>query len=422
MKHVEYYSLTLGDPEILAIYWEGEGNDIIIKLDNNIIEEIPNHKEIMNGKEIILPDGRRLCVKLNLGTWDPEKLTLSVFLDSQKLDVKKDYTNLDFEKLTENSLLNEINEENIFKTACETYIQGKYDIARKLFQKQVDINNNSDEAIISKAQLYFIKSNPQNTIYYLSWFWCLVLFNYFINHDAGFIFFAVIIQSIFWIYCSFRWPSVFQAKKTLSVAIGWLWFIGLSTTIIGILELSHITNINNTYITNSTPSDTNENLVTLGFGFIMLLLAYLTAKTTYLQGIYILFIATIIWTYDSASVLQLLALSFISSDVKLGIPIYGSALVHIVALKSIIQGIGACRGLAVLSETDATKEIQEEDNPLEFHFDFVNKNNKLILDYINKNRPLIILIIIPTIFLLLLFIVNITSEIIYKLYQLYIMW
>ncbi len=184
MKHEEYYSLDLGGPKNLVISWEGEGRDMIIILDNNIISEIPNHKDIMDGKEIILPDGRTLGIKLNAGTWNSSKLTLSVFLDcyklnydgsilkSKKSDIKNNITsniknNIASDVKHDNiistpddDLLAEIKEEKIFETACNYYIQGKYDLAKNLFQRKIDINHQSDEAITSQAQLFFLKTTP----------------------------------------------------------------------------------------------------------------------------------------------------------------------------------------------------------------------------------------------------------------------
>ena len=137
--------------------------------------------------------------------------------------------------------------------------------------------------------------------------------------------------------------------QTHRSAIAWLIYVGLSTLIVAILELTHVININDMYIQNSPIRSNNQALLMLIIGFIILLAAYFAIKAPPLWCMLILFIVTIIWTYDTGNVLSVVFLSFVTSSVKIEIPMYASALLHMIALNSITKGIGACRGLRVLS-------------------------------------------------------------------------
>lgn len=86
MKHEEFYSISPNGPRKLAISWNGEGRDMIIKLEDKILATIPNKKEIMAGQEIILPDGVVLSVKLVPDFWNSSKLTPSITIDSKTLN------------------------------------------------------------------------------------------------------------------------------------------------------------------------------------------------------------------------------------------------------------------------------------------------------------------------------------------------
>ena len=369
----ECYSLIPGGPKNLVISWqfagvsswEGEIKDMIIKLDETIIDKIPKHEDIIKGKEIVLPDGRILCIKLKSVKGDSLKIALSVFLNSHELNfdgsmIKPTKLNIEKNALSdaENDLLDTLSEDKFFDTACNAYIEGKYDFARKLFQRQVDISPQTDESKISQAQLFFLKKNPPTTNYTaIIWGSAIVQF-IFKKNTNGVIYadniillclFVVSIQSIYWIYYSFRWPCVFRVMQTHRSAIAWLIYVGLSTLIVAILELTHVININDMYIQNSPISSNNQALLMLIIGFIILLAAYFAIKAPPLWCMLILFIVTIIWTYDTGNVLSVVFLSFVTSSVKIEIPMYASALLHMIALNSITKGIGACRGLRVLS-------------------------------------------------------------------------
>lgn len=121
--------------------------------------------------------------------------------------------------------------------------------------------------------------------------------------------------------------------------------------------------------------------MTLAIGLIVLLTAYLTAKVPPLFGIFILLIATIIWTYDTGYVLSSVVLSFVSSEVKVGIPMYASAILHLIALKSIIQGIGACRVMAVMNATNITKTHETDNNNLENFIGYIERYIIPIINY-----------------------------------------
>ena len=89
MKHEEYFSLALSQPANLVISWEGEGRDMVIMLNEEIIAKFPNHIDLMNGQEVILSDGNTLSIKLKANIFNPSNIILSVFLNSQKLSPNK---------------------------------------------------------------------------------------------------------------------------------------------------------------------------------------------------------------------------------------------------------------------------------------------------------------------------------------------
>jgi hypothetical protein len=90
LKYEEQYSITQDDSENLTITWEGLGRDMLVKLNEQTIASIPNHKDIMDGQLIVLPNGRQLHVKLHADIFNSSKLSLVVTLDFQKLKSKSE--------------------------------------------------------------------------------------------------------------------------------------------------------------------------------------------------------------------------------------------------------------------------------------------------------------------------------------------
>lgn len=239
------------------------------------------------------------------------------------------------------------------------YRQGKFNEAKICFQNQIDNYPNSSEAKVSQAQLCFMSAIPPSSNFAVI---TLAMFVSFVFRDkptsfdsalelADFIAYGAIgVITIYWIYYSFRWPNVFEARARLGSAIAWLWFIGFSTVIIGILEASNVIDVGRTFLPNAPNREASDTAVMLVAGFILAIMAYMTTKISPFIDMIILFLASIIWAADTASMLSIVVFAQWVPTLKLGVPIYTSSILHLIALNAVIKGIGSSRALDCLGK------------------------------------------------------------------------
>ncbi|EGV16142.1 tol-pal system YbgF family protein [Thiocapsa marina] len=250
-----------------------------------------------------------------------------------------------------------------FEKACGKYAEGNYDEARRLFREQVDEKPDSDLGKAAKVQLRFLGANP------LPWLpvWPIALIGilFFSNAPRGVYlapsipdlyrlgpYWVVGILTLYWLIHSFVWPTVFDASQRFASAVGWLWFIGISTLIIGLLEAAQIIALLDL---------AQEDVVyIIATGAVVLLVALAAGRAPPLVGLMILIFASLAWAVDTALVLSIVAVSFVSSHVAVEPVFYGWAVVHLIALSSLLRGVGGARALYALSRESFSENASWE--------------------------------------------------------------
>lgn len=240
---------------------------------------------------------------------------------------------------------------DVFGNACAAYMQGKYKKARSLFQRQLQYSASTDEGKLSRVQLLFLKSDPSTTNVATIVF-TIVLFSLFKDHSPGIVifsaYFAIGIATLYWMYRSFRWPIVFQAKKQLGAAIGWLIFVGASTILFSLLAIAGVLDI--TSVFPGSPPSIEENFMLLFAGSVFLVTALLANRLSPLVCMFALTLLAIVLAITTAPVFSLCALSAFAGKFELAVPLCGNSVIKLMALYSVSQGIGACRALDALKE------------------------------------------------------------------------
>ncbi len=257
-------------------------------------------------------------------------------------------------------------ENGSFSTACETYNKGDYAEAKEIFQRVASEDPDSESGRISRAQLEFLKTDP------MPWFhkWMayavvgfLVAMNtsnkvssnrFFLSaqeatsriqasyeRTLNILYFMMGALALYWIINSIRWPIVFQAEQRYSRALGWLWFIGISTTIAGILGVLNVLNVFGLQ---------HDELIIQGVvGLAVLMAAFITSKTDSRVGLAVFAIVSLAWALDMAPVLGGIAYSkYLQTEI--GFFGYVWAIVHLIGLSELARGVGGARGLHALTK------------------------------------------------------------------------
>lgn len=88
----------------------------------------------------------------------------------------------------------------------------------------------------------------------------------------------------------------------------------------------------------------------IGAGVVVLIAALAATTAPALVGLTILIVVSLAWASDTAWILSIVTISIVSSYVTVEPVLYGWAVVHLIALSSLLRGVGGARALHALSK------------------------------------------------------------------------